>query len=256
MPGLRTIPPSPVTRRHKIASIGLKNVQLSHVLVPKLREAAFLKVRARNTSSITLLKGPAGLTLDGSFLGNTTLPRCSAGDTFSLNLGVDPGVTVAYQKLAVRRSETGLFQKEGSCVSRRAVVVTNAKGNAHVLEGVMLDQVPVSEDEKLRVQVLQLRGLRNEGDTVASGTMVVAEAEAEAEAVGKSTSVRATGPGDGARGGPAAQGNEGEKWGKAVAVLKKGGEVCWNLKLNPGYGVRLALEYEAKFPGSEKVVSK
>ena len=135
-------------------------------------------------------------------------------------------------------------------MSRRAVVVTNAKGNAHVLEGVMLDQVPVSEDEKLRVEVLQLRGLRNEGDTVASGTMVVAEA------VGKSTSVRATGPGDGARGGPAAQGNEGEKWGKAVAVLKKGGEVCWNLKLNPGYGVRLALEYEAKFPGSEKVVSK
>lgn len=39
-----------------------------------------------------------------------------------------------------------------------------------------------------------------------------------------------------------------------MATTKKGGEVIWNVKLNPGQGVRLALEYEATFPGGERVV--
>lgn len=38
-------------------------------------------------------------------------------------------------------------------------------------------------------------------------------------------------------------------------MAKKGGEVAWNVKLNPGCGVRLCLEYEATFPGGEAVVS-
>jgi hypothetical protein len=44
------------------------------------------------------------------------------------------------------------------------------------------------------------------------------------------------------------------KWGSAVATAKKGGEVAWNVKLNPGQGVKLVLEYEATFPGGETVV--
>ena len=104
IPGLRTISPSRTTRRQKITSITLKDIQLLYVVVPKLRAAASLKARFRNTSSIALLKGPAGLTLDGSFLGNTNIPRCSAGETFSLSLGVDPSASVTYDKPVVKRN--------------------------------------------------------------------------------------------------------------------------------------------------------
>lgn len=246
VPGVRTIPPSQTTRRHKIASIALNNVQLSYVLVPKLREAAFLKARLRNNSSTTLLKGPVGLTLDGFFLGNSTIPRCSAGDTFSLSLGVDPGITVTYQKPVVRRNQSGVFQKEGSCIFTRSLVVTNTKGNS-VLDGVVLDQVPVSEDEKLKVEVLQPRGLRSEGDQVMSGKAVSGEAVKNRSLSGSTLS-----PG-GARG---AQGGTEEKWGRAVATLKKAGEIRWNLKLNPGQRVRLDLEYETRFPSSERIIGK
>ena len=246
VPGVRTIPPSQTTRRHKIASIALNNVQLSYVLVPKLRAAAFLKARIRNNSSTTLLKGPVGLTLDGSFLGNSTIPRCSAGDTFNLGLGVDPGITVTYQKPVVRRNQTGVFQKEGSCIFTRSLVVTNTKGNS-VLEGLVLDQIPVSEDEKLKVEILQPRGLRSEGDQVMSGKAVAGEAVKNRSLSGSILS-----PG-GARG---AQGGTEEKWGRAVATLKKAGEVRWNLKLNPGQRVRLDLEYETRFPGSDRIIGK
>ena len=221
IPGLRTVAPSFTTRRHKIASIHLKDVHLSYVLVPKLRAAAFLKARLRNTSSVALLNGPAGLTLDGSFLGNTNLPRCSAGEYFHLSLGVDPSVNVTYSKPVVKRSQTGVFTKEGSGVYTRTCTITNTKSN-RAIEGTVLDQIPVSEEERLRVEVLQPVGLRAEGGGIRTGT------------------------GTGGKGT--------EKWGRATAMLKKGGEVAWEVKIEPGRGAKLTLEYEAKFPSSEMVV--
>lgn len=224
IPGLRTISPSHTTRRQKIASITLKDVQFSYVMVPKLRAAAFLKARFRNTSSIALLKGPAGLTLDGSFLGNTKIPRCSAGETFSLSLGVDPSVTVTYSKPLVKRKQTGVFQTEGSGIYTRTCTITNTKSN-RALEGTVHDQIPISEDERLKVEVIQPSGLRKEGDFAKTGTSVVQ--------AGKSA----------------------ETWGKATANLKKGGEICWDVKIEPGRAVRLMLEYEAKCPNNDVVVN-
>lgn len=191
--------------------------------MPKLRAAAFLKARIRNTSSISLLKGPVGLTLDGSFLGNASLPRCSAGESFSLSLGIDPSVIVTYSKPMVKSSQSGFFQKEGSNVYTRTISVTNTKSNRSI-EGLVLDQIPVSEDERLKIDVLQPSGLRSEGDTARRGTGVAT--------VGKVT----------------------EKWGTARATLKKAGEVCWNVKLEPSRGVKLVLEYENRFPSTETVI--
>lgn len=252
VPGLRSIPPSNLTRRHRIASVTLKDVQLSYVLVPKLRVAAFLKARLRNSSTITLLRGPAGLTLDGSYLGNTTLPRCSAGEVFNLNLGTDPAINVVYSKPVVRRSQTGVFSKEGSCVFTRSVLITNTKSK-DPLEGIVLDQIPVSEDEKLRVDVLQPKGLRNEGDQVLGGVAatveVVRHGTVDAQNNKNNRDSSASSSSSDAR----SLGKE-EKWGRAVATLKKGGEIRWNIKLNPGQGVRLVLEYEARFPSSERIV--
>ena len=224
IPGLRTIMPSFTARRHKIASLALKDVLLSYVLVPKLRTAAFLKARICNTSSITLLKGSVGITLDGSFLGNSTIPRCSASDSFSLSLGVDPSVNVTYSKPIVKRSQTGVFQKEGSGVYTRTCTISNTKHNRSV-EGLVLDQVPVSEDERLKIEIHQPPGLRNEGDTARSG---IAANTTAAKAV--------------------------EKWGRATAALKKGGEICWDFKLESSKAVKLILEYEARFPSTDVVV--
>ena len=96
IPGLRTITPSQTTRRHKIASIYLNDVHLSYILIPKLSPVGFLKSRIRNTSSVGLLRGPTGLTLDGSFLRNTSLSRCSAGESFNSILGVDLSISITH----------------------------------------------------------------------------------------------------------------------------------------------------------------
>ncbi|KAL8898906.1 MAG: hypothetical protein Q9207_006472 [Kuettlingeria erythrocarpa] len=241
VPGLKTIAPSFTTRRHKVASIPLTSVTLSHVIVPKLRTAAFLKARLRNTSSTTLLKGPAGLTLDGTFLGNTSLPRSSPGEAFVLNLGVDPALNVVYGKPSVRRSQSGLFQKEDSRIYTRSCTLTNTKNNS-IIEATVLDQVPISDDEKLRLEILVPRGLRRDDDhaVVKAGVGLINEG------TGKKGSTYAEHRGT--------TGEEKVKWGKASAKMRKEGEIEWDVKLNPGQGVKLDLEYEARFPGGENII--
>ncbi|KAH8678938.1 hypothetical protein BGZ60DRAFT_402185 [Tricladium varicosporioides] len=261
VPGTKTLFPSNSSIKHKIAKVEFKNVIFSHIVIGKLRQVAFLKARLRNTSKITLLKGPLGLTLDGSFLGQASFPRCSAGESFSLPLGVDPSIQVSYPKPTVRRSQTGIFSKEDSNVFSRSVMVTNTKRSSGV-ELTVLDQVPVSEDERLKIEILNPRGLKVGGDGIRTGTDAlshtsVAQGPAltrtETKSSGKAKDVRASIYGSSSTGKEISNGNGGG-WGTALATAKKGGEVVWNVKLNPGAAVRLNLEYEATFPGGEGVV--
>ncbi|KAF2264576.1 hypothetical protein CC78DRAFT_533161 [Lojkania enalia] len=231
VPGVRTLSPSSMTRRHKIATLNATNIHLSHICVPKLRSAAFLRAKIRNPSStVTLLKGSAGVTLDGSFLGNMNLPRVSPGQVFDLPLGVDPAIHINYPKPSVHRSTQGIiFNKESAQVFTRNIWLNNTKPTPVDIN--VLDQIPVSEDERLRILITSPRGLAKEGDSVKAG---------DSAKEGSSGAVSATG--------------KGTAWGTAVAKLKKSGEVHWMVKLDKGQGCLLKLEYEARLPPNEKIV--
>lgn len=243
VPGTKSLAPSNSASKHKIAKISFNNVIFSHIIIGKLRQVAFLKARLRNSSKITLLKGPLGLTLDGSFLGQSTFPRCSAGESFSLPLGVDPSLSVSYGKPTVRRSQSGIFSKEDSNLFTRTITIQNTKHNATPVELTVLDQIPVSEDERLRIEIVTPDGLKVGGASVKTGADAMVP-RVGAGGKGTSKEVRASVYGD----------SKEVKWGSALATARKGGEVVWNVKLNPGQGVRLVLEYEATFPAGEGVV--
>ena len=223
VPGTRTIAPSSLNRRHKIASLLATNISLSYITVPKLRAAAFLRGKVRNPSkSVTLLKGQAGVTLDGSFLGNMTLPRVSPSQLFTLSLGTDPALHINYPKPAVHRSTQGIFSKESAHLFSRSVWITNTKPQP--IEILVLDQVPCSQEEKLRVDILQPKGLSKDGDAVRAGQN-------------------------------AKEGQQGVNWGKAVANMKKNGEVNWTVTLEKGQACLLKLEYEARLPSAESIIN-
>jgi hypothetical protein len=224
VPNLKTLKPSSTASKQRVARISFANVVFSRTVVAKYKPAAYLKARLRNTSKLTLLRGPTGLTLDGTFMGRSTLPRCSAGDSFNMPLGVDPAIKVAYPKPDVTRSTTGVFSKGENSVYTRSVTLVNTRAAAgKPVTITVLDQVPVSEDEKLRVEVLHPPGLSS---TLTSGKPVATGVP------GKDTD---------------------KDWGKATAVLKKAGEVSWDVVLNAGKSVKLLLQYEVAFPTGERV---
>ena len=217
LPGHRTLTPSSVSRRHVIAELDLSAITLSHVLVPKLRPAAFLKARIKNTSLVTLLRGKAGMTVDGTFLGSTNLPACAPDNSFNLSLGVDPSIVVTYAKPTVRRATSGFFAKEDSAVFSRVCWIKNTKSTTVSIS--VHDQVPVSEDERLRINILEPKGLEWEGDQ-------------------KKLEV------------PKGNG----QWYTGTVSLGKNREVKWDITLQKGKEVKLVLEYEARIPCGQKII--
>lgn len=214
LPGRRTLTPSGVNRRHTLTKLDLKSILLQHVIVPKHRAAAFFRARVRNTSSIQILRGKVGVTVDNAFLGTTTMPNCGPNDFFDISLGVDPSILVTYAKPTVRRETSGsFFGKEDTAIFTRSCWVKNTKATAANI--VVLDQVPMSNDEKLHMAILMPRGLVKEGDKV---PMVVEESNGNGE-----------------------------------VFLGKDGGVKWVMRLDPGKDVKFVLEYEMKVPRGNDV---
>ncbi|UNI20483.1 hypothetical protein JDV02_006564 [Purpureocillium takamizusanense] len=244
LPGLKTLAPKHSSTKSHVARTTFTGVAYSHTVVAKYKPVAFLQARLRNTSRMTLFRGRAGLTLDGSFLGKATLSRCSPGADMTLSLGIDPAVKVAYPKPAVCRGTGGLFSKENTWVYTRSVLLHNTRGAgagaasrggpshsaASAVSITVRDQVPVSEDDKLRVEVLAPQGLTPGGGVVAAGS------------AGPETR---DGSGSGSGSGVSGSGRD---WGRAAASLKRDGEVKWEVSLKAGRAVRLALEFGVAFP--------
>jgi len=161
-------------------------------------------------------------------------------------LGVDPAINVVYPKATVQRSQSGIFSKEDSNVFTRTLIITNTKHTGPV-ELTVLDQVPVSEDERLKIDIVSPRGLKIGGDGVRAGQS--ATTAQPGVVAGNAATARTS-----AYGVDAGVSANAGKWGSAVATAKKGGEVAWNVKLNAGQGVKLVLEYETAFPSGESVV--
>ncbi|KAL5332380.1 hypothetical protein BJX70DRAFT_393028 [Aspergillus crustosus] len=215
LPGRRTLAPSLVSRRHALAELDLKSVTLTYMIVPKHKEAAFLRARIKNTSSLTLQPGPVGITVDGSFVGPATLDTCRPNVFFNVSLGIDPGIQVKYSKPSVKALTGAMFfNKEDGAKFRRSCWVKNTKGVA--VDIIVSDQVPVSDDEKLRVRMVQPE-LEKEGDEV---PLEIAK-----------------------------------RTGSGKATLLKNGQVKWNLRLESGQEVRLVLEYETKVPSGSDVIA-
>ncbi|KAK4130684.1 hypothetical protein BT67DRAFT_436894 [Trichocladium antarcticum] len=222
LPHLKTLAPSRTASKQRVARIAFTNAVFTRTVVAKYKPAAYLRARLRNTSKLTLLKGPTGLTLDGTFLGRSALPRCSAGETFAVPLGIDPAIRVAYPKPDVTRSTTGVFSRGESTVYRRSITLVNTRAAAgRAVDITVVDQVPVSEDDKIRVEVLHPAGMQA-GRVVAAGV-------------------------------PGKEGKEELDWGRATVGMRKAGEVAWEVVLNAGRSVRLGLQYEVVFPAGESV---
>lgn len=224
LPGLKTLAPKSNSSKQRIARVNFTNVVFSHTVVAKYKPAAHLSAKLQNTSKLSLLRGPVGVTLDGSFMGRTTLPRCGAGgESIRLSLGVDPAIRVVYAPPEMKRATTGFFTKEDIKLYTRVVLLENTRtSNTKHTKLLVRDQIPASRDDKLRVELLQPEGLVPEG-------------------AGKEA-------------GEAGRDKDKDAWGTAEAHLKKHGEVNWLVALRPGKSVKLAMEYLVATPIGDQAV--
>ena len=130
--------------------------------VPKLDPDVFLTATVEHPEKYSLLPCRAFVSYAGLSVGEVWIPKESSEEPFVLSLGRDEGILARREKTTDSHSEAALSGKQVRKLAY-TLYVTNRKEVDIPLE--ILDQVPVSRDEKIRVNVQELSGGSFNADT-------------------------------------------------------------------------------------------
>jgi uncharacterized protein (TIGR02231 family) len=151
IPVASTIPSDNSPQKVPITSVRLADAP-EYLAIPKQLAAAFLTAKVTNSSDFPLLAGAMNVFLDDTFVAASSLRTVMPGEKFDLALGVDDAITIKH-KLNNRFSEdTGLISKGKRVTYDYTLTVQNNKKTFERV--VLLDQVPVSRNEKIVVTML------------------------------------------------------------------------------------------------------
>jgi uncharacterized protein (TIGR02231 family) len=130
--------------KHRVSiSQGDFSAAFRYSAAPKLSPYAYLKAKVKNETDF----------LDGAFVADSVIGLVSTGEEFWTFLGVDESVKIEYKLLKRFKDEQGVFEKKNRFVYQYETTVTNNK-KADV-ELVLWDQLPISNDQKLVVKLLE-----------------------------------------------------------------------------------------------------
>lgn len=124
-----------------------------YAATPKLSGFAYLKSRVTNSATESLLAGRVNIFLDGTYVGNSDIPKTIApSEPFDLYLGVDEGVVVKRQLVEEKSDDTLIGNIPSSTRKIRYVykiTAENFKPRAVTID--LFDQIPVAQNDKIRV---------------------------------------------------------------------------------------------------------
>jgi uncharacterized protein (TIGR02231 family) len=150
-PRRESIDSSGTPRRAFLSKFSLK-ADLTRIAAPKLEEQTFLIAKATNESGPVLLPGPVNIFLGDEFTGKTHLPTTPPGDDIKLAFGPDDRVKVERKIIERKHETTGVFSKEDLYRYRIHTTVKNLYPTP--VTATILDQIPVSRDETIKVTLL------------------------------------------------------------------------------------------------------
>lgn len=152
IPGKSVIPADNEEHRLVVAEVPLKG-ELSYAVVPEVSTEAYLQATVTNNSDFTLLPGQTQLYSDGNFVGRSELKIVLPGESFDLNLGVDPSVKVERKQLAKKTDMTGLMDDLRRITYTYSIELKNLKKSSQVIK--LQERLPVSQHEKIKVELLE-----------------------------------------------------------------------------------------------------
>jgi uncharacterized protein (TIGR02231 family) len=126
---------------------------LRYSAVPKLTQHAYLKAKVINTTDYPLLPGETAIYLDNAFVAKGTMGLVAPTEEFWTFLGADDAIAVKYQLLKRFQKQEGMIGRKTSLVYEYLMTLTNNKKTEEEL--VMWDQLPVSNDQDLVVELIE-----------------------------------------------------------------------------------------------------
>ena len=119
--------------------------------VPKLAPAAHLYATVTYDGVDPLLPGPLSVFRDGAFIGNAGLAMLRPKEEVELGFGVDDKVRIEYRIEDGQQSTTGIFEKAQRLDRHYRIEIANH--HSKPMDVTILDQLPVSTDERVEVEL-------------------------------------------------------------------------------------------------------
>ena len=131
------------------------NAVYAYITVPKLDNDAFLKARIADWAQYSLLPGESNIYFKGTFVGKGYIDPAQANDTLDLSLGRDRGINVKRDMLRDFCKNNLLGNKK---TSSKAYEITIQNNKRQSIELIVEDQIPVSQDGEITVEVEEVSG--------------------------------------------------------------------------------------------------
>lgn len=151
IPGRVDVPADQSASKYLIQEHALK-AELSVLAVPKLGPQAYLLAEVTYGGEDALLPGPVAVFRDGAFIGKSGLDLTRSGEEVQLSFGIDDRVRVEYQLVEGQRSSEGIISRDRRIERIYKVSVANLHKRPMAIE--IQDQLPVSRDERIEVELL------------------------------------------------------------------------------------------------------
>ncbi|KAJ4487644.1 hypothetical protein J3R30DRAFT_3430068 [Lentinula aciculospora] len=169
VPGLISVPCDGMA--HKVTIVELKEeleTKLLWFAVPKVDTRVHLNSKIKNTSDYAVIPGKASVYVDGTFIARTDVPASGPDETFDCSLGLDSSIKITYHPMSSKithrtpftgftginsLSTFGTTKTTTTLYSQRITVVNTKRVGIDAMK--ILDRVPVSEDERIKVKILK-----------------------------------------------------------------------------------------------------
>jgi uncharacterized protein (TIGR02231 family) len=122
--------------------------------VPKKDATAFLHAKFTYGGIAPLLPGEVSLYRDGVFTGRGTLPLIVQGEEKELGFGQDDAVKIARVELKRAKGESGIIASSSTDEQHFKITVKNY--HDWVMPVTIIDQIPVSDEEKIVIDLLPM----------------------------------------------------------------------------------------------------
>ena len=128
-------------------------VTFKYVAIPKVDKSAFLVAEVTGWEELNLIEGPTNIYFRGTFMGKSYLKPQYANDTLNISLGRDNKVIVNRVKVEDSKGEKLIGTNKREEFSYKITVRNTNPGN---IKFTLLDQVPISQDSDIKVEVLDI----------------------------------------------------------------------------------------------------
>jgi uncharacterized protein (TIGR02231 family) len=140
-------------------SVTMKEIKMpakfQYYAAPKLEKEAFLLAEISDYGQYNLLPGEANIIFEGMYIGKTYLNANQTQDTLQLSMGRDKKIAIKREKVLDKSGVKFLSTNKEQTFTFDITVRNNKKERVSM---VLKDQIPLSTDDKIVVEILEKSG--------------------------------------------------------------------------------------------------